>query len=214
MAEFVEERSVNRTCLSLLVQELVPTAIRTTQNRYTSQEPTDDEIQTRIETQLSTPLDLPGTTAVFGSEYLLSDDTAYRVESYGYNLGMRLAEYLMYSRAAEVKLVVKLDVMKFVCRDLWKMLYGKQMDSLRTNHRGMFVLIDNNFRPIANLSSPNSPAELMSVAKVYLQLPCGVIRGVLRSLGIEANVSAEIKLFPAVEFSLETPEDKTGDKTA
>lgn len=207
MSEFVtRELTVNRVCLSLLVQELVPTAIRVTHARQESNTLDNADPQTRIDTLLSTPDDLPGTSVIFRSDLLMSDDTIYRVETYGYSLGMRLAEYIMYSLRSEIKLVVVLDVMKFICRELWKELYGKQMDSLRTNHRGTFVLIDTNFKSIANLSSPDSISELMSAAKVYLLFPCGIIRGVLTSFGIDAYASADIKLFPSVEFSIQTSE--------
>ncbi|KAH8921456.1 hypothetical protein BT69DRAFT_331994 [Atractiella rhizophila] len=38
-----------------------------------------------------------------------------------------------------------LEIIKFVCKDLWITLYGKQIDNLRTNHRGVWVLQDNRF---------------------------------------------------------------------
>lgn len=37
-----------------------------------------------------------------------------------------------------------LEIIKFVCRQFWVRLFGKQMDTLKTNHRGVYVLQDNN----------------------------------------------------------------------
>lgn len=202
------EGQVSSTCLSLLLQELVPTAVRITQLGLDSRSPADIGYQTRIDTPLSSANDLPGTTAIYQSDHLISDDTSFRVEIYGYNLGMRLAEYLMFKLLSDLKINVSLDVMKFLCRDLWKALYGKQINSLRTNHRGTFVLIDKEFRSISKFSSPNNKKETENIAKIHLQFPCGIIRGVLKSFGIEANVTAEIKAFPTVEFSIQTPEDE------
>lgn len=78
------------------------------------------------------------------------------------------------------------------------------MDNLRTNHRGTFVLVDNNYKLISLLNSSKGMQETLSKAKVYLWFPCGVIRGILMSFGIEANVSAEITQFPAVVFNIHT----------
>lgn len=45
-----------------------------------------------------------------------------------------------------------LDLVKFLCRDVWQALYRKQIDNLRTNHRGIFVLTDASFPPLRNMS--------------------------------------------------------------
>lgn len=38
-----------------------------------------------------------------------------------------------------------LDIMKFVCKDVWTAVFNKQIDNLRTNHRGVYVLQDSQF---------------------------------------------------------------------
>ena len=35
-----------------------------------------------------------------------------------------------------------LELVKFVCKDVWVALFDKQIDNLRTNHRGVYVLYD------------------------------------------------------------------------
>lgn len=127
-----------------------------------------------------------------------------RIEAYGYALGLRLTEVLMYKAASDSKIVDILDVMKFVCRDVWKSLYGKQMDNLRTNHRGTFVLIDNSYKIISGLNSGKGNPDSINKARPYLWLPCGIIRGILLSFGVEGYVSAEISQFPAVTFNIQT----------
>ena len=133
------------------------------------------------------------------SPLLDNDEVTIRVESYGYSLGLKIAEVLLYKSSGN-KVVDILDIMKFVCRDVWKCLYNKQMDNLRTNHRGTFVLVDNNYKLISLLNSSKGMQETLSIFMV----PCGVIRGILMSFGIEANVSAEITQFPAVVFNIHT----------
>lgn len=195
------QKYVNSVCLSLLLQEIVPTSIRVSQVLGDSQ-----DLQTRIDTSLSSiAKDLPGTVDVFESEDLSSDEVTLRIESYGYSLGLRLTEVLMYKAAANsTKIVDILDIMKFVCRDVWRCLYGKQMDNLRTNHRGTFVLIDNSHRLIAGLNSAQGSADTLRKAQSYLWFPCGIIRGILMSFGIEAHLLAEISEFPAVSFNIQT----------
>lgn len=45
-----------------------------------------------------------------------------------------------------------LDAIKFVCKDLWQLVFRKQIDNLKTNHRGIFVLTDNRFQPLSRMS--------------------------------------------------------------
>lgn len=199
------QKSVNSVCLSLLLQEIVPTSVRVSEKLGESAHSEPKELETRIDTPLSSiPNDLPGTVAVFSSSSIASDDVTLRIEAYGYALGLRLTEVLMYKSPANTKIVDALDIMKFLCRDVWKCLYGKQMDNLRTNHRGTFVLIDNDYRLISNLSSSLGTPDSISKARSYLWFPCGIIRGILLSFGIEAYTTAEISQFPAVTFNIQT----------
>lgn len=45
-----------------------------------------------------------------------------------------------------------LDMIKFLCKDLWTLVFRKQIDNLKTNHRGTFVLTDARFPPLARMS--------------------------------------------------------------
>lgn len=199
------DKKVNSVCLSLLLQEIVPTSIRVSQSLGDSSSSSEKETQTRIDTVLSSLAnDLPGTVAVFESDAILSDDVTLRIEAYGYALGTRLTEVLMYKSPSNAKIIDVLDIMKFLCRDVWKCLYGKQMDNLRTNHRGTFVLIDNDYRLISALNSGKGTPDSISKARSYVWFPCGIIRGILLSFGIDAYTSAEISQFPAVTFNIQT----------
>lgn len=142
--------------------------------------------------------------AVFSAKNLESDDVAVRVEAYGYALGLRLTEVLMYKASASSRPEDILDIMKFVCRDVWRCLYGKQMDNLRTNHRGTFVLIDNSQRLMAQLHSLQGRSDTINKGRVYMWFPCGVIRGVLLSFGVAAHVTADAVNHPAVTFNIQT----------
>ncbi|KAF8003175.1 hypothetical protein HF325_002420 [Metschnikowia pulcherrima] len=209
MSDVLESQTyVNNVCFNLLLQEIVPASVRVTQKLAETENgefTRDSDAQTRINTQLSDIVDdTPGKVAIFDSELLNSEDVQLRVEGYGYDLGLRLTEVLMYKAATKLKIVDVLEIMKFICRDVWRCLYGKQMDNLRTNHRGTFVLIDNKYKVTAGFSSENGKADVVAKARTYTYLPCGIIRGILLSFGIDAYVSADNSQFPAVSFNIQT----------
>jgi len=52
-----------------------------------------------------------------------------------------------------------LDTIKFLCKDLWTAVFRKQIDNLKTNHRGVFVLTDNRFEPLKRCSLEAGKAE-------------------------------------------------------
>lgn len=68
------------------------------------------------------------------------------------------------------RFVDTLDVIKFLCKDIWMLVFRKQIDNLKTNHRvpspllkprdthltsaqGVYVLTDNSFRPFSRMST-------------------------------------------------------------
>ncbi|KAM9906406.1 hypothetical protein OXX69_006814 [Metschnikowia pulcherrima] len=209
MSDVLESQTfVNNVCFNLLLQEIVPASVRVTQKLTETENgefTRDSDAQTRINTRLSAIVDdTPGKVAIFDSGSLNSEDVQLRVEGYGYDLGIRLTEVLMYKAATKSKIVDVLEIMKFICRDVWRCLYGKQMDNLRTNHRGTFVLIDNKYKVTAGFSSENGKADVVAKARTYTYLPCGIIRGILSSFGIDAYVSADNSQFPAVSFNIQT----------
>lgn len=42
--------------------------------------------------------------------------------------------------------------MKFICTDFWMSIFKKQIDNLRTNHQGVYVLQDDAFRFLTRIS--------------------------------------------------------------
>lgn len=113
-----------------------------------------------------------------------------RLESLGQDVGVRLAERHAHSRD---RLEHDLEMVKFICKDFWEATFNKQIDVLRTNHRGLYVLTDNNFRWLASVSSsPDHPGS----AEDYVVFPCGLICGALTRLGLRCRVTAEIIPMP------------------
>lgn len=93
----------------------------------------------------------------------------------------------------------ELDTMKYICTDFWTAIYKKQIDNLRTNHQGIYVLQDNEFRFLTRISSGK---QYLEVAPRYVTFTCGVIRGGLANLGINSLVTAEVPTMPLCKFHI------------
>ncbi|KAL0415554.1 UNVERIFIED_CONTAM: Trafficking protein particle complex subunitb [Sesamum latifolium] len=74
---------------------------------------------------------------------------APRIEAIGFQVGHQLSERYTMDRP---RFTDHLEAIKFICKDFWSELFKKQIDNLKTNHRGTFVLQDNRFRWLAHMS--------------------------------------------------------------
>lgn len=126
----------------------------------------------------------------------------YRLETMGQRIGAGLATSLTRDHP---RFTDSLDVIKFICKDLWVAAFRKQVDNLKTNHRGVFVLSDLTFWTLRRMSlGKNDETELLLRAQPYLWLPCGIIQGALEALGVRATVLAESVSLPTVTFQIKT----------
>lgn len=131
---------------------------------------------------------------------------AAALEAIGFRVGRQLAE--KYSRD-KARLGDTLEVIKFVCKDFWQVVFKKQVDNLKTNHRGIYVLQDNNFRWLARvaptaagLSGPAKQEHLAKSAAPLLFLPCGILRGALTHLGLSCTVEGDARAWPGCAFTI------------
>lgn len=51
----------------------------------------------------------------------------------------------------------QLEIFKFICKEFWTFVFGKQVDNLKTNHRGVYVLQVQDF-PWSSRFAPDSMA--------------------------------------------------------
>ncbi|XP_063958094.1 trafficking protein particle complex subunit 6b-like [Lytechinus pictus] len=124
------------------------------------------------------------------------DKVISKLEQMGYRVGQSLIE--KFTRDSP-RFSSELDIIKFVCKDLWNGVYKKQVDNLRTNHQGVYVLQDNKFRLLTQMSSGK---QYIESAPRYLAFPCGLIRGGLANLGVNCVVTAEVSTMPACKFQI------------
>jgi trafficking protein particle complex subunit 6 len=132
---------VGASCLDFLLIELVPMAYRiTNQVDAASQEETPTSAQPE-EQQQQQQQATSRTSLVSGSARTVTtkmdedeerDAVFYRLETLGYRVGQGLVERFSRDRP---RFNDTLDVIKFLCKDLWTLLFRKQVDNLKTNHR-------------------------------------------------------------------------------
>ncbi|KIM47352.1 hypothetical protein M413DRAFT_440784 [Hebeloma cylindrosporum] len=125
-----------------------------------------------------------------------------RLEKIGMHVGANFSERLCRDRPMFAE---TLDAIKFICKDIWAACWDKQVDNLRTNHRGVYVLQDNAFKPISRLSSWESRADAIKRARIYTAMPAGIIRGALSRMGYVGTVVPEITSMPQCTFQVKLP---------
>lgn len=121
-----------------------------------------------------------------------------KLEQVGYTTGYRYVEKLTKDMPRFRN--EELDIMKFICKEFWSSIFKKQIDNLRTNRSGVYVLHENRFRFITQISESEQYVELMPQ---YLAFTCGLIRGALADLGIESFVTAEVVSPPQCRFQVQ-----------
>ncbi|KAI1281269.1 BET3 family protein [Xylaria sp. FL0933] len=124
----------------------------------------------------------------------------YRLEGLGYRVGLGLVERFSRDRP---RFTDTLDAIKFVCKDLWMLVFKKQVDNLKTNHRGVYVLTDHAFRPLSRMST-DAGGQAVARAQPFLWFPCGILRGALAAMGISATVQATTDELPSAQFQIKT----------
>ena len=95
-------------------------------------------------------------------------------------------------------------------------IFRKQIDNLRTNHQGVYVLQDNSFR---FLSKASQDRQYLEASPKFVAFTCGLVRGSLANLGnddldddlvlmsdvsgVNTVVTAEVTSMPACKFQVQ-----------
>ncbi|CAF1307172.1 unnamed protein product [Rotaria magnacalcarata] len=119
----------------------------------------------------------------------------------GYRVGYSLSERLSKDNA---RYRDELDTVKYLCKELWICLFKRQVDNLRTNHQGVYVIHDGRFRLLQQtLTTMNKPIDSNNrLHTLYIAYSNGLLRGILTNMGYPCRVTAEIVDF-GVRFQIE-----------
>ncbi|KAI0166441.1 BET3 family protein [Xylariaceae sp. FL1272] len=205
---------VGTSCLDFLLIELVPMAYRVAneleeaaaEQSNNSKENNTSSAEARDNASVSTAAGVGGSTVGAGIRKGRMDEDEereavfFRLEGLGYRVGLGLVERFSRDRP---RFTDTLDAIKFVCKDLWMLVFKKQVDNLKTNHRGVYVLTDNAFRPLSRMSAEAGGQSVVR-AQPFLWFPCGILRGALAAMGITATVQAESSELPGAVFQIKT----------
>ncbi|KAK8081781.1 trafficking protein particle complex subunit 6B [Apiospora saccharicola] len=211
---------LSSSCLDFLLIEIVPMAYRVANevDAAASTSESSPSVPPPKRNSAETTVTSPGAAAADSSAVAASrpsggrldeeeerDAVFYRLETLGYRVGLGLVERFSRDRP---RFNDTLDVIKFLCKDLWTLVFKKQIDNLKTNHRGVYVLTDNAFRPLARMSTETGGQAVLK-AQPFLWFPCGIVRGALAALGINATVQAETSELPGAVFQIKTLPSKS-----
>ncbi|TIB35217.1 hypothetical protein E3P86_02695 [Wallemia ichthyophaga] len=127
----------------------------------------------------------------------LDDELISKLKKLGGSIGVRVAERISQGRGS---LGNDLEVIKLLCKEIWTHLYGKQLDNLRTNHKGTYVLYDNLYKPLLNVSS--SEANAARRLDIYLSTQVGIIQGCLSAFQLDSQVTYDINSLPGCTFQV------------
>lgn len=109
---------VNESCLEFLLTETVETMFSNALAELPDTKPQDDKVQMAS-----------CTTALSSSQ---REGVYLKLEMLGFRVGYALSERLSRDRP---RFTDTLDIVKFVCKDVWTTTFAKQIDNLKTNHR-------------------------------------------------------------------------------
>jgi hypothetical protein len=160
MAQSNPDTELNASCFEMLLIEMLSMSYRIESRKYIDQE---DSVHKYGDRPVKPEIDDSCSLPISPSEDL-REVVKSRLEKQGYRLGQMLAERYTKDRPSFQD---DLDRIKFICKDLWQVVFAKQVDNLKTNHRGVFVLTDNSFAPLrkASLYPGKEAAELMTMAQ-------------------------------------------------
>ncbi|CCF58673.1 hypothetical protein KAFR_0F00760 [Kazachstania africana CBS 2517] len=191
---------INRLVYQMLLNEIIPTSI-SVQNRLDESDDNSDAEQLKKLSISEKPV-VPSHKLV-SQMHEIKNEGRYnnileRIRTIGFKLGCKIADLLVFANNPNLNFrdMDLLAIMKFVCRDVWKLVFGKQIDNLKTNHRGTFYLIDYSYQPIKNfalnddtnkLSAEELEKKELKSVEPFLELPVGIIKGVLEALGYNAK---------------------------
>lgn len=87
---------------------------------------------------------------------ILQESDFSTLEYIGFTTGYRLIERMTrdVSRFKD-----ELETIKFICTDFWTSIYKKQVDNLRTNNQGMYVVQDKSFRFLTRITPGEKQLE-------------------------------------------------------
>ena len=114
------------------------------------------------------------------------------------SMGLRVGQIIQERLNVEApRTQEEVDIVRFVCRDVWANLFLKQIDKLKTDNKGIYYLIDQEFCLIRQVTDSVQYARELPL---FLEFTCGLLQGTFNQFGLSASVSPDISHPPACTF--------------
>jgi hypothetical protein len=123
------------------------------------------------------------------------------IDELGSHFGERVANHLLNNNSVSTSTKMEVDeIMKFLGRDVWLFLFGRQIVKLQTNRKGTFLIDcdELKFHHVL-ISDKNSQSETLENVLAFVS---GIIKGILGTFNFECNVNASFKPGPIVNTIL------------
>lgn len=129
-----EPAYLGMSCFDFLLIELVPMAERLARDYEASLDKPSitNKTLSRTNATSTTGPAAPSTYDGLPETEVFKDSVYFRLEKLGFRVGLGLSERFSRDRP---RFTDHLDVIKFLCKDIWMVVFKKQIDNLKTNHR-------------------------------------------------------------------------------
>lgn len=136
-----------------------------------------------------------------------------QIDEMGCHLGERITNHLLNKINLSTSTKMEVDeIMKFLGRDVWLFVFGKQIIKLQTNRKGTFLIDCDELKFHHSLiTEKNGSSENLEHILCFI---CGIIKGVLGTFNYESNVTAAFKLQPIINYLLNVSSSNAIDKTS
>ena len=98
------------------------------------------------------------------------------------------------------------DIIRFIRSEFWPVVFCKQLEQVGTpkggNKKGVYLLRDLKFKPLTRFSL-GTHQDTQSACSKYLLFPCGLLKGALANLGMDAHVTCDQQSLPQCTFRVE-----------
>ncbi|CRG93765.1 trafficking protein particle complex subunit 6A, putative [Plasmodium gallinaceum] len=151
-----------------------------------------------------------GNDKINNVKYLENDEKNYinilssKLKDMGKNIGMKLVERMLIHKNEfnDIK-----DILKFIGKDIWYILFNKNADKLQTYKKGVYVVTDNDISIyLKYLLIDNGTNKKNNFIHYFLMIIIGIIKGILKRFKIKGYVTYDLN-YPHCSFQINIIDD-------
>ena len=126
-----------------------------------------------------------------------------KMKTLGNEIGRKSIYYILKDH---IWLKEENSILRFICKEFWCYYFGKFVDRLQANNRGIFLLYDYNFKWLARVGEGDSEGNVQAARRynqAVFSFVAGLIKGGMTGIGFEKKLKVEItKEEDSVKFTI------------